>query len=96
MWYMVVGKVLEFVGAVLMAGTVLRAAHLQLTIGRHLETTSSQPPHDTLDTLRAQLVALLEQRKLQFGSAAALITALGAALFVVGSGLYLMGLLGSH
>ena len=94
---LLIGKTLEFVGAVLLAVTVIRAAYLQLKIGRHLRTTASRPEVDnSLEALQDQLRELLEQRKLQFGTGAAIMTAVGGVLFVLGSALYLIGLFQPH
>lgn len=79
-----IGKLLETIGGGLLAYTVIRAAYIEMRLGKKMP--SAQNVDDTdLDFIRQVLRRRFEQLKMQFGFWEALISAIGAAAFVAGS-----------
>lgn len=89
------GKILETVGAGLLAWVAIRACYIEISITRHLhrEPANLNPG---LDRLRAGLDAVLERRRRQFGVTEAILVSLGASLIAIGCALYLVGLTTEH
>jgi hypothetical protein len=89
----VYGKILETIGAILLAYVAVRAGVLEVLVGRHLRRTAEEEGGTDLERLRAGLKALLERRKAQFGLYEAIAVSAGTLLIAVGCALYLVGLL---
>jgi hypothetical protein len=93
MAFIVYGKLLETVGAILLAYVGVRAAVLEVLIGRHLHQPTEQESGTDLENLRAGLRTLIGRRKAQFGFYEAIAVAVGTVLIAIGCGLYLYGLI---
>jgi hypothetical protein len=90
--YLVYGKILETVGAVLLAYVGIRAGVLEVLIGQHLHPRKGAGGAD-LEKLRAGLEDVLDRRRRQFGLYEAIAVGAGTLLIAVGCGVYLAGLL---
>ena len=91
MTYLLWGKILETIGAALLAWVAIRAWVIEISIGRHLNQDASGGTD--LESLRKGLKTVLERRKQQFGICEASLVALGTVSIAFGCGLYLVGLL---
>ena len=91
MSYLVWGKLLETIGAFLLAYVGVRAGVIEVLIGRHLRRSEARSAD--LEALRADLEDVLDRRQSQFGFYEALAVAAGTLLIALGCVLYLVGLL---
>jgi hypothetical protein len=89
--YLVSGKILETIGACLVAYVGFRAAVLEVMIGRHFRGQSLDA--GDVDKLKKGLEAILEKRNRQFGLYEAMLVGSGTALVAIGCALYLAGVL---
>lgn len=102
------GKILETIGAILVAYVAVRAGLYEIRIGRHFISrkrpgrpaqpagTAQTAGTDDLDVLVERLRQAYEHRRRQFGLIEAIAIGLGTLLIAVGCGLYLYGLLSEH
>ena len=79
-----IGKLLETVGAGLLAYTVIRAAYIQIRVGSKMPSSQNIDDAD-LNYIRQMLRLRFEQLKMQFGVREAVFSAVGAAAFFFGS-----------
>jgi hypothetical protein len=85
-----IGKLLETIGAVGLAYVGVRAAYLEISVGRHLHLGTGA---EALDELRDGLEKARQFRQHQFGPKEVAIVGAGTALVALGCGLYLYGML---
>jgi hypothetical protein len=91
MHYLLWGKILETVGALLLAYVGVWIAVHEVLVGRFLRDGLDAPSGDT-EKFRERLREIFEFRRRQFGFREALCVAFGTVLIFVGCALYLYGL----
>jgi hypothetical protein len=84
------GKSLETVGALLIAYVAVRAAFLELLVGRHLRFGNASS--DDIESFRKKLSDVLEHRRHLFTVYEATIVGVGTVLVFLGCLLYLIGI----
>jgi hypothetical protein len=92
---LILGKILETIGAICLAWVGFRVGILEFWIGRHLLPSRSVNVADSLEELRLRLKEEQEFRRRQFGQSEAVMIAAGTGLIALGSLIYLYGLLSS-
>jgi hypothetical protein len=86
------GKILETIGAFFIAYVGVRAAVLEVLVGRHLRAADEVSDGD-VKKLGDSLKEILEHRRRQFGFYEAILVGAGTLFVFFGCGLYLVGLL---
>jgi len=93
--YTLLGKILETIGATLLAYVAVKAACVEWTVGRHLRSDGMSKNED-LESIRIALSEIAERRRRQFGPTEALLVGIGTTLVAIGCLVYLLGLNQPH
>lgn len=87
------GKLLETVGAVGLAYVGIRAAIMEIFVGRHAYPDSPNDGSPPLTDLQARLAIAHEFRRRQFGFWETIIVGAGTAMIAIGCAIYLCAVL---
>jgi len=93
--YIIIGKLLETIGAISLAYVGVKVACVEWFIDRHIHSKEPTTNPD-MEGIRTMLEEISERRRKQFGTTEALLVGVGTTLAAIGCAVYLYGIMHKH